>query len=131
MIGLDTNILVRHIAQDDAAQSPRATKLIESFTDERPGYVALVVLVETIWVFQRRYDATRSDIARLIETLLRIDGIRVEHPEIVWAALRLFQSSNVGFADCLIARANQAAGCDYTATFDEKAGKIEGMKSLS
>ena len=86
MIGLDTNILVRHIAQDDAAQSPRATKLIESFTDERPGYVALVVLVETIWVFQRRYDATRSDIARLIETLLRIDGIRVEHPEIVWAA---------------------------------------------
>lgn len=30
MIGLDTNVLVRYVAQDDAKQSPKATRLIPS-----------------------------------------------------------------------------------------------------
>lgn len=49
MIGIDTNVLVRYIAQDDAAQSRRATAFIEKeLTDAAPGFVGLVVLVETV-----------------------------------------------------------------------------------
>lgn len=131
MIGLDTNILVRYIAQDDAAQSPIATRLIEALTDDAPGYVTLIVLVETIWVLQRNYRASREEIDRVIETLPRIQGLRIESAEIVWSALRLFRASGSDFADCLIARASLAAGCDYTATFDAKAGRLEGMKILA
>lgn len=131
MIGLDTNILVRYIAQDDDAQSAVATRLIESLTDDRPGHVALVVLVETIWVLQRSYRASRIEIDRVTETLLRIQGLRVEQAENVWTALRLFRSSGADFADCLIARANLSAGCAHTVTFDAKAGKLEGMKLLA
>ena len=36
MIGLDTNILVRYITQDDALQSPKANALIESLTAAEP-----------------------------------------------------------------------------------------------
>jgi predicted nucleic-acid-binding protein len=49
MIGLDTNVLVRYIAQDDAKQSPRATTLIESLTVDAPGYISVVSVVELVW----------------------------------------------------------------------------------
>ena len=52
MIGLDTNVLVRYIAQDDPKQSPKATRLIESFTVDAPGYVSVVAVVELVWVFE-------------------------------------------------------------------------------
>ena len=52
MIGLDTNILVRYVAQDDPKQSPKATALIESLSDADPGFIGLVALVELVWVMQ-------------------------------------------------------------------------------
>ena len=41
MIGLDTNVLVRYIMQDDAKQAAEATKLIESLSATEPGFVTL------------------------------------------------------------------------------------------
>ena len=46
MIGLDTNVLVRYIMQDDARQSPQATRLVESLSVGAPGFVPLVSVVE-------------------------------------------------------------------------------------
>ena len=60
MIGLDTNVLVRYIAQDDAAQSPKASTLIESLTVDEPGYVTQVALVEVVWVLSSLYAADRD-----------------------------------------------------------------------
>jgi predicted nucleic-acid-binding protein len=46
MIGLDTNILVRYLAQDDPVQSPQATQIIEHhLTESRPGFISLVTMV--------------------------------------------------------------------------------------
>ena len=47
MIGLDTNVLIRYIAQDDAIQTPIATRLFESFNSEKPGFISVVALIET------------------------------------------------------------------------------------
>lgn len=68
MIGIDTNILVRYIAQDDLAQSRLATRLIETeCSAATPGYISLVVLVELVWVSESCYDAGRSDIAQIVQ----------------------------------------------------------------
>jgi len=54
MIGLDTNILVRYLAQDDPIQSPKATEIIERrLTEETPGFVSIVAMIETVWVLDR------------------------------------------------------------------------------
>ncbi len=54
MIGLDTHVLVRYRAQDDAIQSPQATEMIERrLTEENPGFISLVTMVETVWVLDR------------------------------------------------------------------------------
>ncbi len=52
MIGLDTNVVVRYIMQDDPKQSPKATRLIESLTSDAPGFVPLVAVIELVWVLE-------------------------------------------------------------------------------
>ena len=50
MIGLDTNILICYLAQDDPAQSAQATQVIERrLTKDRPGFISLVTMAETVW----------------------------------------------------------------------------------
>ncbi len=45
MIGLDTNVLVRYITQDDAKQSAHANTLIESVSADEPGFIFLIAIV--------------------------------------------------------------------------------------
>ncbi|NPT44405.1 PIN domain-containing protein [Paraburkholderia sp. 1N] len=130
MIGLDTNVLVRYIAQDDAAQSPKASTLIESLTVDEPGYVTQVALVEVVWVLSSLYAADREQIAKVVEGLLRTKELSVEAAETVWKALRVFSSSKADFADCLIERTCHDAHCEYTATFDAKVAKSAGLRLI-
>ncbi len=127
MIGLDTNVIVRYIAQDDPLQSPQAGDLIESLTAEAPGYLPLVVVVEVGWVLQDCYGVSRAELAAVLDTLLRTKTLVLEQGETVYKATRLFAAGNADFADCLIACSSKAAHCDYTATFDKGAAKALGM----
>jgi predicted nucleic-acid-binding protein len=55
VIGLDTNILVRYLAPNHPVQSPKATKLVEEqLTEENPGFVSVLAMVETAWVMGPR-----------------------------------------------------------------------------
>jgi predicted nucleic-acid-binding protein len=130
MIGLDTNVLVRYIAQDDVSQSAKASALIESLTADYPGYITQVVLVELVWVLGSLYAAGREDITRVIESLLRTRELAVESAETVWKAVRLYATSKADFADCLIERACHDAKCEYTTTFDTKAAKSAGLQLI-
>jgi len=130
VIGLDTNVLVRFFAQDDPAQSSRAVALISSLTPEDPGFIATPSMVELVWVLSRAYQADRSFIIRILEELLRAKEIVIEQAPLMWQALHLYKTSKADFADCLIERSCQAAGCHYTATFDTVAAKTAGMRLI-
>jgi len=130
MIGLDTNVLVRYIAQNDSKQSPKATRLIESLTVDAPGYVSIVSTVELVWVLTGCYALIRSDICEVLETLLRTKEIIVAHVDTVWKALRLFKEGKADFADCLIEQSANEAGCNYMTTFDRDAAKLCGMQLI-
>ena len=131
MIGLDTNVLVRYIMQDDARQSPLATRLVESLSAEAPGFVPLVSVVELAWVLSSAYELDRAQLVEAFEGLLRTKELVVDRAETVWKALRLFQRANADFADCLIERTAAAAGCERTMTFDRGAVKGCGMTLVS
>ena len=130
MIGLDTNVLVRYIAQDDSKQSPKATRLIEALTVDAPGYVSIVSVVELVWVLTGCYALTRSGICEVLETLLRTKEIIVANADILWKAVRLFKEGKADFADCLIERSANEAGCNHTATFDRDAARHCGMQLI-
>jgi predicted nucleic-acid-binding protein len=128
MIGMDTNVLVRYIMQDDVRQSPLATRFVESLSTAAPGFVPLVSVVELAWVLSSAYGLERSQLVAALEGLLRTKEIVVERAETVWRALRLYQGSNADFADCMIERSAASAGCRWTVTFDRGAVKGCGMK---
>lgn len=131
MTGLDTNVLVRYVMQDDARQSARATRLIESFTGEQPGFVPVVAVLELVWVLSGSYGLGRAQVAAVLETLLRSKELVVDRAELVAQALGRFRDAGADFADALIERIAGAAGCQQTMTFDTGAAKAAGMTLVS
>lgn len=124
MKGLDTNVLVRYLVQDDPKQSPVATKYIETHcTNDAPCFVGHITLCELAWVLERLYNQDRSAIATVIEELLQIGQLEILEPQVVWRALSDYKQSNADFPDHLLARVNELNGCNSTVTFDRKASK--------
>jgi predicted nucleic-acid-binding protein len=127
VIGLDTNVLVRFLVQDDPEQSAMATKLISGLTEAQPGFICREVLVELVWVLERAYGLVRADIARAIDGLLEAQELVVEAADRAALATDRYRKGGAGFADQMIALAGQGAGCAETVTFDRKASAIAGM----
>ncbi|HXA47756.1 MAG TPA: type II toxin-antitoxin system VapC family toxin [Burkholderiaceae bacterium] len=128
MIGLDTNVLARYIAQDDPKQSPKATTLINSLTSENPGFVTLISLVELVWVMQSCYSASKDEIVAVLDKLLRTQELLIENAETAIKAFNMFANSKADFSDCLIERSANKAGCEYTVSFDGNAAKTANMR---
>jgi predicted nucleic-acid-binding protein len=129
MIGLDTNIVVRYITHDDPVQTRKAIGLFASLSAESPGFLSLIVLVESVRVLESSYGFKKDEIVRVIETFLRGREVIVERAELVSQALRSFNTTGVDFSDCLIERCGHAADCKYTATFDRRATAL-GMRLI-
>ncbi len=124
MNGLDTNVLVRYIVQDDPVQSKIATKWIEkNCTSDEPGCVNVVVVCELSWVLSRGYGYKRETIVSVIRGILSSPELSVEEDEAVWQALKAYESGASDFADCLIGILNKRAGAATTVTFDRKASR--------
>jgi predicted nucleic-acid-binding protein len=130
MIGLDTNVIVRYIVQDDIIQARRAAALIESLTDENPGFVSVVAVVEMVWVIQDCYGASKDETVAILDKLLRLRTLRLENTEVVARAVRSYAASTADFADCLIECSGRHAQCSHTATFDRKASRTAGMQLI-
>jgi predicted nucleic-acid-binding protein len=131
VIGLDTNVLVRYIAQDDPIQSRKATELIEyTLSPDNPGFVSLVAMVETSWVLKLVYRLTDAGLAAAIERILQIDALNVESEQEVFMAMVSLKQRRGSFADALIGALDAKAGCSSTATFDREALKLPGFKLL-
>jgi predicted nucleic-acid-binding protein len=132
VIGLDTNVLVRYLTQDDPRQSALANRLIEeTLSADEPGFVSVVALVELVWVLESGYGCHRAQVSAVLERLLRARPLVVERAEAVWQAARVFAAGKADFADCMIERAGHAGSCDHTVTFDRVAAKDAGMHLLA
>lgn len=128
MIGLDTNVLVRFLVQDDQAQFERAQKLIGRQSRTADGVlISLIVLLETEWVLRSRYSLRKSEIIAAFSGLLASAELRFEDEHSIEAALFTWKDSTADFADCLIGARHRALGCRATASFDVKAAKLPGF----
>ena len=128
MIGLDSNILVRYLTQDDPIQSTKATEVIERrLTEENPGFVSIVAMVETVWVLDRAYELTTNEIAAAVERMLQASVLVVENEQQVFTAMIALKEGRGSFADALIVALGARVGCSRTLTFDQKALRLPGF----
>jgi predicted nucleic-acid-binding protein len=132
LIGLDTNILVRHFTHDDARQAPAALRLIdEELGAERPGHISIVVTAELVWVLRSSFGADKDVVVGILGHLLADRRFVVQHREAEWAALDLYKTMPVDFGDSLVAALDCQAGCDLTSSFHPAAARIRGVRQLS
>ena len=130
MIGLDTNILVRFITQDDAKQSAIVNRVIETELNEKnQGFISHVVIIELLWVLKYTYRQPKESLILVLESLLATKQLMVYRADLVYLALKKYRAGNADFSDALILAVNEAAGCDRTVTFDNKAATI-GMEKI-
>lgn len=94
MIGIDTNVIVRYLMQDEPDQSAAATRLIDALTEHDPGFLSLLTVVELHWALRRAYKVSTDHGADVVERLLHAREPRVEQEASVRAALA---SSRGGF----------------------------------
>lgn len=129
MTGLDTNILIRYITQDDPVQSGKATHIIEhKLSTANPGFVSVVTMAEAVWVLDRAYNFTDRQIAAAIERMLQVEVLVVENEQEVFRAMVALKQGRGRFADALIAELGARAGCTHTLTFDKKALRLPSLK---
>jgi predicted nucleic-acid-binding protein len=135
MVGLDTNVLVRYMAQDDPRQSAIATRLIEKeLSPAEPGFISLVVLAELCWVLKRLYSASADELVAAVEDLLNTPQFYLERRDAVIGTVQHMEGikgSKAGFVDALIAQLATAQGCSRTVTFDKVAVRSAGMVLLA
>jgi predicted nucleic-acid-binding protein len=121
MIGLDTNVLVRYITQDDPRQSAQATRLIEaSCTTVAPGRVAQIVLCELVWALRRAYGYSKPQVIDVLDQILVTTELDVEDEGLAFQALDAFREGPADFSDYLLFLSDRAAGCETTYSFDAR-----------
>jgi len=131
MIGLDTNVVIRFLTQDDPVQSPIATALIERrLTPSNPGFVSIVAMSETVWVLERSYGCGPGEIVQAIERLLQTDVLRVEHEPEVFTAMIALKDGQGSFSDALIGALGAKAGCSQTVSFDRRALRLADFQAV-
>lgn len=120
MKGLDTNVLVRYLTQDDAEQAAVATREIEAAADSGEKlHIQPVVLCELAWVLESAYDFPKADVLTALEHILRTAQLEFADKDTVWQALGDYRRGRGDFADHYLGRANAAAGAPVTLTFDK------------
>ena len=130
MRALDTNVLVRYLAQDDPRQSARATRLLEDeLSSADRGFISLVVLLETVWVMESVYGAKAPAVADILAELLRVPSLEIQEATAVRDATQRYRGGGVDLHDCLIV-ARAATRKARVLTFDTKAARRLGMELL-
>lgn len=126
MRAVDTNVLVRLVARDDARQVAKAEAFVA------PGaWVPHIVLIEAMWVLSSVYDRSPEDIATAVEMLLNHDHLTIQDSEAVSAALGTFRRRPVlGFSDCLVLEVSRKAGHVPLGTFDRELGRLPDVGRL-
>lgn len=126
VLGVDSNILVRFLTEDDSAQFAVARRFLEQAA-EGSLFLSLVVLVEINWVLRRVYKRRKAEVLDALDELVDSRQFSVEERTRVVRAISLARSTRADFSDALIALGNEVMGCERTATFDVDALDIGQM----
>lgn len=121
MTGLDTNVLVRYLTEDDPVQSKRAAAWIQTTVGRNERcFISPMVLCELAWVLRWTYEVSKADLLLTFDRLMATTQFVIGDKDIVRAGLDAYRSGTADFADYVIGEIHRDAGCDKTVTFDRR-----------
>lgn len=132
MPALDTNVLVRYLVKDDAAQFAAASRLIHNCVNAGEAiYVPVTVTLELEWVLRSRYGFDKPVVLQTLSQLLSTTELTFEAEGAVEVALVLYRQGSADFSDGLHVALASAAGQQPLWTFDRAASKVAGARLLA
>lgn len=114
----DTNVLIRHLTEDDPQQL--AIARAELNKAQRRGetiWISLVVMVETAWVLSA-YDLTRSEILSTLESVAADTRFQIEHGSLLMEAIKRTRKQG-DLPEHVAALTAKRSGATKTQTFDK------------
>ncbi len=131
MKGIDTNVLVRFLTQDDIDQTKTVRHLFEQAEIENDRFhVSSTVLCELAWVLRSQYRLSRGEIGSVLASLLGLGLLEIQDRDLTVRALEEFRQGRADFSDYLIGQQNRRAGCEQTLTFDRGLDGAPGFALL-
>lgn len=113
MLAVDTNLVVRLLANDDTLQTRRAAALFAS----EQIFISKTVLLESEWVLRFSYELPPKVILQALHNIVGLPNVTVEQQREIAEALDGFEQG-LDFADALHLASSRRAG--RFATFDKK-----------
>lgn len=124
---LDTNVVVRLLVADDAAQGEAARALVRR---QSPLFVPLTVVLELEWVLRSRYRYPKTQVLGALSALLEARELVFQAEEAVEHALHFYRRGKADFAECMHLGCAAAEGHLPMMTFDRRAARLTGARRL-
>jgi len=132
MIGLDTNVILRYLLQDDPKQARQANHIIDRrLSGRNPGFISLAAVLEIVWVLRSLLKQTPALIAAHVEHLLSADTLECQNEQQVFEAAFALKRGLGEFEDALIGALNAWAGCSHTLSFDQKGARLPHFQVIT
>lgn len=132
MAALDTNVLVRYLVQDDAAQLAAAKKLIRKCVSEgQVLFVPVTVSLELEWVLRSNFGFDKDAVVQTMSALLSSAELSFESERALEIALALYRKGPADYSDCMHIALAAQAGEKPLWTFDKGASKVDGAHLLT
>ncbi|MGV2066389.1 PIN domain-containing protein [Agrobacterium sp. 22-226-1] len=130
--GIDTNILLRIVVDDDVEQKETVKRLLTRLEDGETLLVSLAVILETAWVLGQFYGYPKSAVLEFFQLMLERRELEIPNYEAIGNAIDICRNTNADFSDAIVSESNRVNGCVATYTFDKKAArKLPGMELLT
>ena len=131
MKGIDTNVLIRFLVQDDQQQATVVHQLLSEVEQHKQTLlVSNLVLLETIWVLESVYQVKRNAIIDTIDELMTLPILEFDQQPMIRQFLDTARQSKIDLSDALIGHWARERGCTAVLTFDKKAARSELFERL-
>lgn len=131
MAALDTNVLIRFLVEDDAAQLAAARRLIQkAVRDGVTLYVPVTVTLELEWVLRSNFGFPKNTVVQTLARLLSTAELTFEAEGAIELALAQYGQGSADYSDCLHVALAIQAGEQPLWTFDKAASKVSGAQLL-
>lgn len=115
MLAVDTNVVVRFLADDDPVQHRRAVALFRAHT----VLLAKTVVLESEWVLRSAFGFAATEIAQALHGLIRLPKVQCEDAGAVVSAIDAL-AAGLDFADALHLASGKGAADEGFASFDTR-----------
>lgn len=125
---LDTNIVLRHVLQDDPVQSPKASSVLAQIEAGSLNVViSPMVVVELVFVLERTYHQPKSHIQSIVEPILGLPSITVVDKRMWPRVFELYVNRNVSFPDAYHCALMERMGIKTAISFDKDFDRLPGI----